>query len=171
MQIGWWHDVDFCVWKNRPLFWRRVLIHQFSSLLSFPGEETTNLSHFHFWPPEEKIRSTGNVVEPFLTTHRISVYTRFDELLVFQIMAGNLERTDKVGRVDGRTDVRTLCPLSTSLAGQHRNWNVFILMKFLSLAALEVVILITSNAARNENFVKMTTFSFQWMHNNDDNPK
>ena len=35
-------------------------------------------------------------------------------------------------------------------------------MKFSSLAALEVVILTTSNAASDENFVKMTTFSFQW---------
>ena len=36
-------------------------------------------------------------------------------------------------------------------------------MKFLSLAALEVVILITSSAANDEKFMKMTTFPFQWM--------
>ena len=35
-------------------------------------------------------------------------------------------------------------------------------MKFSSLAALEVVILTTSSAANDENFVKMTIFSFQW---------
>ena len=40
--------------------------------------------------------------------------------------------------------------------------NVFILMKFLSPAALEVVILITYSAASDTNFVKIT-FSFQWM--------
>ena len=34
-------------------------------------------------------------------------------------------------------------------------------MKFSSLAALEVVIWATSGAASVENFVKMTTFSFQ----------
>ena len=34
-------------------------------------------------------------------------------------------------------------------------------MTFSSLAALEVVILTTSSAANDENFVKMTTFSFQ----------
>ena len=36
-------------------------------------------------------------------------------------------------------------------------------MKCSSLAALEVVILTTSSAASDENFVKMTTFLFQWM--------
>ena len=41
-----------------------------------------------------------------------------------------------------------------------QNWNV-ILKKFSSLAALEVVILTTSNAANDENFIKMTTFPFQ----------
>ena len=43
----------------------------------------------------------------------------------------------------------------------HWNENVVILMKFSSLAALEVVIWATSGAASVENFVKMTTFSFQ----------
>ena len=38
----------------------------------------------------------------------------------------------------------------------HWNWNVFILMKFSSLAALEVVKMTTSSAANDENFVKMT---------------
>ena len=35
-------------------------------------------------------------------------------------------------------------------------------MKCLSLAALEVVKMTTSSAASDENFVKMTTFLFQW---------
>ena len=43
----------------------------------------------------------------------------------------------------------------------HWNENVFILINFSSLAALEVVKMTTSNAASDENFVKMTTFSFQ----------
>ena len=34
-------------------------------------------------------------------------------------------------------------------------------MKFSSLAALKVVKLTTSSAASDENFIKMTTFSFQ----------
>ena len=45
----------------------------------------------------------------------------------------------------------------------HWNGNVFILMKFSSLAALKVVKMTTSSAASDENFVKMTTFSFQWI--------
>ena len=45
---------------------------------------------------------------------------------------------------------------------QHWNGNVFILMKFSSLAALKVVKMTTSSAANDENFIKMTTFSFQW---------
>ena len=44
---------------------------------------------------------------------------------------------------------------------QHWNGNVFILMKFSSLAALKVVKMTTSSAASDENFIKMT-FSFQW---------
>ena len=44
----------------------------------------------------------------------------------------------------------------------HWNGNVFILMKFSSLAALKVVKMTTSSAASDENFIKMTTFSFQW---------
>ena len=43
----------------------------------------------------------------------------------------------------------------------HWNENVVILMKFSSLAALEVVILTTFSAASDENFIKMKTFSFQ----------
>ena len=43
----------------------------------------------------------------------------------------------------------------------HWNGNVFILMKFSSLAALKVVKMTTSSAASDENFVKMTTFPFQ----------
>ena len=43
------------------------------------------------------------------------------------------------------------------------NWhrNVIILMKFSSLAALEVVIMTTSSATSAENFIKMT-LAFQW---------
>ena len=44
----------------------------------------------------------------------------------------------------------------------HWNGNVVILMKFSSLAALEVVILTTSGAASDDNFVNMTTFPIQW---------
>ena len=43
----------------------------------------------------------------------------------------------------------------------HWNENVVILMKFSSLAALEVVILTTFSAASDENFIKMKTFPFQ----------
>ena len=46
----------------------------------------------------------------------------------------------------------------------HWNENVVILMKFSSLAALEVVILTTFSAASDENFIKMKTFPFQWSH-------
>ena len=45
----------------------------------------------------------------------------------------------------------------------HWNENVVILMKFSSLAALEVVILTTFSAASDENFIKMKTFPFQCM--------
>ena len=45
----------------------------------------------------------------------------------------------------------------------HWNGNVIILMKFSSLAALKVVILTTFGAASDENFIKMMTFSFQWL--------
>ena len=53
-------------------------------------------------------------------------------------------------------------PDITAGAHWHRNGNVFILMKLSSLAALEVVKVTTSSAASDENFVKMTTFLFQW---------
>ena len=43
----------------------------------------------------------------------------------------------------------------------HWNGNFFISMKYSSLAALEVVILTT--AAKDENWIKMTTFSFHWI--------
>ena len=42
----------------------------------------------------------------------------------------------------------------------HRNRNVIILTKFLSLAALKVVILTTFSAASDENFVKIRHFRF-----------
>ena len=47
----------------------------------------------------------------------------------------------------------------------HWNENVVILTKFESLAALEVVILTTSSAASDENFIKMKTFPFQCCSN------
>ena len=50
-------------------------------------------------------------------------------------------------------------PSSPKMA--HWNENVVILTKFSSLAALEVVILTTSSAASDENFIKMKTFPFQ----------
>ena len=43
----------------------------------------------------------------------------------------------------------------------HWNGNIFILMTFSSLAPLEVVKMTTSSAASDENYVKMTIFSFQ----------
>ena len=43
----------------------------------------------------------------------------------------------------------------------HWNGSVIILMKFSSLAALEVVKMTTSSAASDENFIKMT-FSFHF---------
>ena len=45
---------------------------------------------------------------------------------------------------------------------KHWYENIVILTKFSSLAALQVVILTTCDAASDENFVKMTTFPFQW---------
>ena len=54
-----------------------------------------------------------------------------------------------------------------SLRANHRNGNVIILTKFSSLAALKVVKMTTSSAASDENFVKMTTFSFQWWYRLD----
>ena len=57
------------------------------------------------------------------------------------------------------------CKVPTDLVKisvKHWNGNVFILMKFSSLAALKVVKMTTSSAASDENFIKMTTFSFQW---------
>ena len=52
------------------------------------------------------------------------------------------------------------CPGALSLS-QHRNGNIVILTKISSLAALKVVILTTSSAASDENFIKMMTFAFQ----------
>ena len=57
-----------------------------------------------------------------------------------------------------------LAPLTTVTNTKyhlHWNGNVIILMKFSSLAALKVVILTTFGAASDENFIKMMTFSFQ----------
>ena len=46
----------------------------------------------------------------------------------------------------------------------HWTRNVVILKKFSSLAAPEVVILTTSGAASDENFVKTMTFCFQYIY-------
>ena len=46
----------------------------------------------------------------------------------------------------------------------HWDENVVILMKSSSLAELKVVILTTFGAASEEDFIKMTTFSFQCLH-------
>ena len=48
----------------------------------------------------------------------------------------------------------------------HRNENVSILMKFSSLAALEVVISTTLRAASGENLIKMEPFPFQYIFTN-----
>ena len=50
-----------------------------------------------------------------------------------------------------------------SLQDQHWNENVFILMKSSSLAAPKVVKMTTFGAASDETFIKMMTFSFQWI--------
>ena len=44
------------------------------------------------------------------------------------------------------------------------NGNVFMLMRFSSLVALEVVILTTYNAACDENFICMMIFPYQWTY-------
>ena len=52
--------------------------------------------------------------------------------------------------------------LSLNLHLHHWGGSVFILMRFSSLAALEVVKMTTSGAASDWNFVEVMTFSFQW---------
>ena len=60
------------------------------------------------------------------------------------------------------TEPKCMVPqVKQSIIFIHWNGDVAILMKFSSLAALEVVNMTTSSAASDENFVKMTTFSFQ----------
>ena len=70
----------------------------------------------------------------------------------------------------GVSNHRKLHPLFDSLfritSRAHWNKNVVILTKFSSLAALEIVILTTSSAASDENFIKMTTLLFQWRTKN-----
>ena len=51
----------------------------------------------------------------------------------------------------------------------HWNENVFILMKFSSLAALKVVKMTTSSAASDENFVKRRHFRFSDVKINNNN--
>ena len=52
-------------------------------------------------------------------------------------------------------------PRQAKLVLNHKSGNVFILMKFSSLAALEVVKMTTSSAASDENFIKMKACPFQ----------
>ena len=50
---------------------------------------------------------------------------------------------------------------------RHIHWNeTVILTKFSSLAALDIVILMTSSAANDESVIKMTTFPFQCLLQN-----
>ena len=58
-----------------------------------------------------------------------------------------------------RTLLLSIC--KPDLSVHHWNGNVFILMKFSSLAAPKVVKMTTFSAASDENFVKMMTFPFQ----------
>ena len=44
----------------------------------------------------------------------------------------------------------------------YLHWNVFVLMKFWSLAAPEVVKMTTSSAASDQNVIKMSTVPFQY---------
>ena len=52
-----------------------------------------------------------------------------------------------------------LCIVPIDALPLHWNGNIFILMKLPSLAALEVVKMTNSNAASDENFMKILTFS------------
>ena len=54
------------------------------------------------------------------------------------------------------------CKALSCNTAQHWNENVVILMKSSSLAAPKVVKMTTFSAASDEDFIKMTTFSFQW---------
>ena len=69
-----------------------------------------------------------------------------------------------------KTGPDTFSPLSNHCSSSenrvsHRNENVVILTKFTTLVALEVVILTTSSAASDENFIKIKTFPFQYIAN------
>ena len=50
------------------------------------------------------------------------------------------------------------------VSAHHQHWNEYVvtLTTFSLLAALEVVILTTSSAANDENYIKMKTFPYQW---------
>ena len=52
----------------------------------------------------------------------------------------------------------------TGVSEIHWNGDVVILMKFSSLAALEVVKMTTSSAAKDENFIKLWHFRFTVGH-------
>ena len=66
--------------------------------------------------------------------------------------------------LDGITKCLIICVHKDSLYVTCQYWNRNILLKFSSLAALEVVILTTSSAGSDENFIKVT-FLFQWSWN------
>ena len=48
-----------------------------------------------------------------------------------------------------------------SISLMHRSDNIFVLLRFSSLVALEAVTIITSSAAADGSFVAVTTFSFR----------
>ena len=65
-------------------------------------------------------------------------------------------------------DIKKISQANNLLKERHiliccQNYTVAILMKLSSLTALEIVKMTTSSAASDDNFVKMTTFSFQWV--------
>ena len=60
-------------------------------------------------------------------------------------------------------ELPTMHGIKHILESDTENENfVTILMKFPSLAALEIEILAISSAVSDENFIKITTFPFQW---------
>ena len=68
---------------------------------------------------------------------------------------------ESIHRVHTKNYAHTCICLCFVVLMIYWNGNAFIFMKFSSLAALEVVKMTTSNAANDENFIKMMTFSFQ----------
>ena len=98
-----------------------------------------------------------------ITLHNGSVNLMTQNVtILFPINAPVLHQNEidaaRIGLILARyRTMNTLCYSGVS----HWNENVAILVKFSSLAALEVVILTTCSAASDENLIK-TTFSFQY---------